>query len=522
MLKLCAPKNRALHPGKVWLCLIPLFGVVWFFVLVNRIAESLRSEFESRHLPAEGFGRSIGLAYGILALASIAPYLNLLTGPAGFVCWIIYWVKIAAYSRRLAQTGPFPEGGLAEESPAAEGPFDLRQAWLMLFILMFALAGQTLQNLGLSWVMPAVRGQFGWGLGQTNLIYLAYIWGLISGYAVMTVVTALAGSRWGLAVALGGASLSAAAGGVVTGGGGMVAARALLGFFAGGLLPAAIQSIREFFTGPMRPLAIGFVLASNSLATLLMSPFGPHLAAALGWRTVLMITGVLTALAAALSWFMGRPPLRGGGSGEVSSLAALSVVMLGIGLLLACPLYRFAQSFLPIYIGRELGAMGTTLSTINSAALAGGSILGGIAALAMMRAGASPWKARAALLTLFGLILASAALAGISARGWALVFVSGVVLGAFGGWSTLLYAGVADTLPPGGVGVGTAIGALMTALPTILFNPALVSLTSERGPGFTLGVSGVMAAGGLLCVVSLAWFRRPGMVLPSPASPEVS
>ena len=34
-----------LTPSQVWLMLIPLFGIAWQFILINRISESLKSEF---------------------------------------------------------------------------------------------------------------------------------------------------------------------------------------------------------------------------------------------------------------------------------------------------------------------------------------------------------------------------------------------------------------------------------------------------------------------------------------------
>jgi hypothetical protein len=54
----------------------------------------LGAEFQKRGMvedPAPGKG--LGLAMCIL---------NLICGPVGLICWIIYWVKIAGYSSKLA------------------------------------------------------------------------------------------------------------------------------------------------------------------------------------------------------------------------------------------------------------------------------------------------------------------------------------------------------------------------------------------------------------------------------------
>ena len=102
-LQRCAPESRTMPPGQVWLILIPLFNLVWLFIVVLRISSSLRNEFTRRQLPlAEAEpGKSLGLAMCILAVTSVIPLLGIVTGIACFVCWIMYWVKITDYSRQL-------------------------------------------------------------------------------------------------------------------------------------------------------------------------------------------------------------------------------------------------------------------------------------------------------------------------------------------------------------------------------------------------------------------------------------
>lgn len=101
-----SPQNQKLPPGQVWLILIPLFGLVWSFIVVNRMADSLKAEFISRGIQQseDRPGYSIGLTYCILYCCSIIPFLGGLAALGGLVCWIIYWVKIAGYKTQLQQT----------------------------------------------------------------------------------------------------------------------------------------------------------------------------------------------------------------------------------------------------------------------------------------------------------------------------------------------------------------------------------------------------------------------------------
>ena len=98
-----SPENRKLRPGEVWLLLIPLFSLVWQFVLVAKIADSLRAEYQSRGMtPSEERpGYQIGLAMSVCFVASFLPLLGSLIALAGFVCWIIYWNKMHGYRKEL-------------------------------------------------------------------------------------------------------------------------------------------------------------------------------------------------------------------------------------------------------------------------------------------------------------------------------------------------------------------------------------------------------------------------------------
>jgi hypothetical protein len=99
----CAPTSRTLEPGMVWLCIVPLVNLVSNFFVVFGMAKSLRNEFNRRGVViAEATpGQSIGLAMCICACCSIIPILGLLAALAGLVLWIMYWTKIAEYSRTL-------------------------------------------------------------------------------------------------------------------------------------------------------------------------------------------------------------------------------------------------------------------------------------------------------------------------------------------------------------------------------------------------------------------------------------
>ena len=89
----CSPECRAMNPGMVWLMFIPLFHIVWQFFVVLNMAKSLDAEFQKRGIAED---RSPGQTIGLIMCIG-----NLICGPVGLVCWIVYWVKIADCSSKL-------------------------------------------------------------------------------------------------------------------------------------------------------------------------------------------------------------------------------------------------------------------------------------------------------------------------------------------------------------------------------------------------------------------------------------
>lgn len=109
-LKAIAYESRLMQPGQVWLLLIPLFNLVWIFITVIRISDSIKNECERLNIavnetrPTYG----IGLAMSILYIAGSGLYQSriiqiagTLLSLAGVICWIIYWVKVNDYRKLI-------------------------------------------------------------------------------------------------------------------------------------------------------------------------------------------------------------------------------------------------------------------------------------------------------------------------------------------------------------------------------------------------------------------------------------
>ena len=104
-LEKCHPASRTIQPGTLWLLLIPLVNLIWHFFVVLGMAKSLGNEFRARGIinvdPQPG--QSFGLAMCICGACAIIPILGFLAALGHLVLWILYWSKMATYSRMLDQ-----------------------------------------------------------------------------------------------------------------------------------------------------------------------------------------------------------------------------------------------------------------------------------------------------------------------------------------------------------------------------------------------------------------------------------
>lgn len=103
VLNKCASASRTIEPAMMWFYFVPLFNLVFHFFIVVNIAKSLSNEFKRRgmSIAEDAPGRTIGFVACICGVCKIIPHLNVFFYMLYFVPWIIYWLKIAGYSRML-------------------------------------------------------------------------------------------------------------------------------------------------------------------------------------------------------------------------------------------------------------------------------------------------------------------------------------------------------------------------------------------------------------------------------------
>jgi hypothetical protein len=101
-LKAISPQNRRMEPGAVWFMLIPVFNIIWSFIVVIRIDESAKAEFEQKDpdtLPETA--KDLGLTMCVLSCLTWIPLVGGIIWCVALICWIVYWTKMGALKRSL-------------------------------------------------------------------------------------------------------------------------------------------------------------------------------------------------------------------------------------------------------------------------------------------------------------------------------------------------------------------------------------------------------------------------------------
>jgi len=96
-----APEKHHMFPAWfVWMMIIPVVGFIFAWIMVpfgvpKTMEAASGTNQEMKNASKTLFG--LGLAQMILFTLIFIPIVNFFTGIAGFVLWIIYWVKIVSF-----------------------------------------------------------------------------------------------------------------------------------------------------------------------------------------------------------------------------------------------------------------------------------------------------------------------------------------------------------------------------------------------------------------------------------------
>lgn len=108
-LKQVHEERKTIKESRVWLMFIPIFNLIYPFILYPKVAQSLKYEFDHRGLTVkDDFGKTIGVGMSIILIVNMILQISKIWNPiqqilslAFLVLFIVYWVKISGYKKVL-------------------------------------------------------------------------------------------------------------------------------------------------------------------------------------------------------------------------------------------------------------------------------------------------------------------------------------------------------------------------------------------------------------------------------------
>lgn len=96
--------NARTTPGKaVGFCFIPFFNYYWIYVAYVGLAQDMNAYCDQRNIAGPRASDGLALAWFILALTTIVPYVGIITAIAAFVIWIILYKQFSDTATRICE-----------------------------------------------------------------------------------------------------------------------------------------------------------------------------------------------------------------------------------------------------------------------------------------------------------------------------------------------------------------------------------------------------------------------------------
>lgn len=112
ILKLIEPEQRRMPPGQVWLQLVPLFGLVWQFIVIARLSKSIHNQltfssgdsiFDAREKIPDKPTYVSGITYAVVMCATVIPlpFGKTIIAAVALGNWVNYWIDLNRYRKKL-------------------------------------------------------------------------------------------------------------------------------------------------------------------------------------------------------------------------------------------------------------------------------------------------------------------------------------------------------------------------------------------------------------------------------------
>lgn len=286
------------------------------------------------------------------------------------------------------------------------------------------------------------------------------------------------GVKWANPVGVAAWSLAALLHGWASGFGQFVLCRVALGATEAMGTPSGIKTIATIFPPRLRSTGFGLLNAIGSVGAIVTPLFIPAVAAAWGWRAAFVAAGV-AGLAWAVLWLLATRGLNFGAESKVAPetgtpephkgserygpiLTERRTWAIAVGKFLSDSTWWLMLFWMPDFFHRQFGLSGVALGPPLAIAYMGaavGSLGAGAISSTLLGRGWSENRVRKSVMLVSALCVAPISLA-LHVHGYGLaVALLALALAGHQGFSTTLFALIADVTPHGKIGRVTSFGA---------------------------------------------------------------
>lgn len=415
-----------------------------------------------------------------------------------------------------------------------------RYRWRICAMLLAATTINYIDRQVLGVLAPFLQQSLGWSEIDYGYIVTAFQAAYAIGLLCAGAVIDRLGTRIGYAVAIAVWSLAAMGHALAATVGGFMLARFFLGLGEAGNFPAAIKTVAEWFPRRERAFATGIFNSGSNIGAIVAPMMVPVVAAAWGWQSAFLVTGVLSMLwlatwllwyraperqprlsAAELQWIRSDPPEQAvpvPWSRIVRHRQAWAFVAAKF---MTDPIWWFFLFWLPKFLHSQYGLTltGLGLPLIAIFVMADiGSIGGGWLAGRFIRLGWSVNKARKGAMLVCALCVVPIVFAARADDLWLAVALIGLATAGHQGWSANVFTLTSDMFPRHAVGSVVGMGGFAGAVGGMMiatFIGFLLQSTGSYVPVFLMAGSAYLAA---LLVVHLLAPRLEPARLDAPAA----
>ena len=381
-----------------------------------------------------------------------------------------------------------------------------RYRWVICALLFAATAINYVDRQMIGVLEPDyLRPEFHWSPGDYARIVVYFQLAYAIGYLGFGKIVDRIGARFGYAIAVGIWTLFHVLHGGVRSIGQFAMARFGLGIGESGNFPAGVKAVTQWFPQKERALAIGVFNAGSNVGAILTPLIVPAIALSYGWRMTFLVTGVLGLLWVAAWLALYREPddharvgaaelayIRQDAVDPPMAVKGLWLQLLGkretwafaLGKFFIDPIWWFYLFWLPSYLHDKyhLNLVGFGLPIAAIYLLSDlGSVGGGWLSGRMIRAGATPNKARKLTMLICACCILPVVLSQFIDSLWLNVLIIGIAAAGHQAFSANVYTIPSDTFPRFAVGSVIGIGGTVGALGGMLFSMYIGKVLDSLG-----------------------------------------